>query len=505
VTQPDVDVATQRAVFERWLAVRDPAVPATFVETHISILGIQGGRVFKLKKAVAFPFVDLSTVELRHADCEREVALNRRFAPDVYLGVVPITDDETTVDVAVEMRRMPADRRLSTIARAGGDAVGCIEIVADLVARQHASAVRGPQVDADATAVALRLRWERELHEAEAFNDDILDRDIAHEIVRLVARYLDGRAPLFAERIERGRVCDGHGDLLADDVYCLADGPRVLDCLEFDDHLRHGDVVSDVAFLAMDLEHIGRHDLAYAFLERYSESSRSAWPSSLAHLYIAQRALVRAKVACLRARQGIDPTARTEAATLQHLSLRHLREGRIRLVLVGGAPGTGKTTLAASIADATGWTVLRSDVVRKQLAGITPEHSARTSIDRGLYAAEWTGRTYRALLASATDLCAHGESVIIDASFGDPSWREAAAQVARDTSADLEMICCVVPLAIAEGRVAGRRHDASDADPEIARGLAQRFAPWPGAVEIDTSNNAQQSCKQAFAALDVRI
>ena len=185
---------------------------------------------------------------------------------------------------------------------------------------------------------------------------------------RLAGRFLAGRSALLDARVRGGHIVDGHGDLLAADIFCLADGPRILDCLEFDDKLRWLDGLDDAAFLAMDLERLGADELAGRFLDWYVEFSGDPAPASLRHHYVAYRAFVRAKVGCLRARQG-DRLAGQEASQLAALTLRHLRAGAVTVVLVGGLPGTGKSALAGALADRLGWTVLSSDRIRKELAG----------------------------------------------------------------------------------------------------------------------------------------
>ena len=281
---------TPREQLLAWLDAREPSAPVTTVETHISILAFQGDRVYKLKKAVRFAFIDLSTRERRLEDCEREVALNRRLAPDVYLGVEAVTGhDGDVVDHVVVMQRMPDGARLSSRVD-GSDATTCIDALAKVMARFHAAAPTGGAIDAAATRDAVAALWDRELDEYPGPSP---------EIATAVRRYLAGREALFDARLAAGRARDGHGDLLADDVFCLPDGPRVLDCLEFDDRLRFGDVLADVAFLAMDLERLGRADLAARFLDRYREAAADAWPPSLEHFYIAYRAHVRAKVAAM--------------------------------------------------------------------------------------------------------------------------------------------------------------------------------------------------------------
>ena len=213
-----------------------------------------------------------------------------------------------------------------------------------------------------------------------------------------------------------GRIVDGHGDLLADDIFCLDDGPRILDCLEFDDRLRWLDGLDDAAFLAMDLERLGQPGLADQFTRWYLEFSGDPAPTALRHHYVAYRAFVRAKVACLQAGQG-EPHAAGQARQLTAMTLRHLRAGAVTLVLIGGLPATGKSVIAGALADRLGFTVLGSDRVRKELAGVDPGAQSAAGYGGGIYAPPWTERTYRELISRAARLLAMGESVILDASW----------------------------------------------------------------------------------------
>ena len=280
--------------------------------------------------------------------CRRELQLNRRFSPDVYLGLEEVVDDDgSVVDYAVLMRRMPAERRLATLVREHRDASDCIRQVAHVIAACHAGATTSQEISSVATPEALLDLWDRNLRELAPYVPRPLDTGMVTSVEELAHRYLAGRTTLLAERIAAGRIVDGHGDLLAEDIFCLDDGPRVLDGLEFDDRLRWGDVVYDTAFFAMDLDRLGRLDLALAFLDRYWELSAETHPPSLEHHYIAYRALVRAKVSCLRGSAADDVEARAYLA----LCHRHLLQGRVRLVVVGGLPGTGKSTLAEALGE----------------------------------------------------------------------------------------------------------------------------------------------------------
>ncbi|HVW41108.1 MAG TPA: gluconate kinase, partial [Amycolatopsis sp.] len=320
-------------------------------ETHIGAVFLIGDSAYKLKKPVDFGFLDFTSRHEREAVCHKEVALNRRLAPDVYFGVADVTGPDGRVcDHLVVMRRMPEERRLSTLVSRGEPLTQVIEDLAQLIAHFHERAERGPEVSAQGSRDAIRDRWRASFAQVRPFHGTVLDKAAAIEIEHLTEEFLTGRAPLFDRRIATGHIVDGHGDLLADDIFCLDDGPRVLDCLEFDDRLRNLDGLDDVAFLAMDLERLGAPELAKELLDRYIALSGDPAPPALRHHYLAYRAFVRVKVACLRHDQG-DESAAPLARTCAELALRHLREGVVRLVLVGGLPASGKSTLAGGIAD----------------------------------------------------------------------------------------------------------------------------------------------------------
>lgn len=492
----------QRTLFEAWLAAR--GAEAEIVETHVSLVAFQGDRVYKLKKAVTFDFVDLATAERREALCRREVELNRRLAPDVYLGVVGVDDDRgTVVDHAIEMRRMPAGRRLSTLLAGGTDVTACLDQVGDLVVDFHGRAATSPEIARTGSRDAVAALWERGFTETRPFLGSLLDPESSARVEHLARRFLTGRAPLFARRVASGRIRDGHGDLLADDVFCLDDGPRILDCLEFDDELRWGDVLADVAFLAMDLERLGRPDLATRFLDRYRTNAADDWPPSLAHHYVAYRAHVRAKVACLRHAQGAAEAASAARDRLAQCRA-HLEAGRVRLILVGGAPGTGKSTLAAGLGAALGWPVLRSDVVRKEVAALPPGERATAGLDEGLYAPARTHAVYAALLERAGPRLSLGESVVLDASWAEAGLRARAAELAGALAADVVALRCDAPAEVASARVRHRLDagaDASDATAEVAEAIAARFDPWPAATRVDTSGSEDEALRAALGCL----
>ncbi|HTR94177.1 MAG TPA: AAA family ATPase [Trebonia sp.] len=483
---------------ERW---------AEITETPTAVLLFTGDRAWKLKKPVCLGFLDFGTPEARAQACAREVELNRRFAPEDYLGTAEVQGPDGEIcEHLVVMRRMPAARRLSTLVAAHAPVAGTLRQVARILAAQHTGSARGPQISAQGTRDALRERWADNVLQARQWTGERmppgpLDPAMIEETEELACRFLAGRGPLFDARIRDGRIIDGHGDLLADDIFCLDDGPRILDCLDFDDKLRWLDGLDDAAFLAMDLERLGAPAWAEQFLASYAEYSGDPAPASLRHHYIAYRAFVRAKVACLRD----DPAGPHDARHLAEISVRHLREGAVTLVLAGGLPGSDRSAVAGKVADRLGYAVLNSDRIRKELAGLPAETSARASYGSGIYTPEWTERVYQELLHRATVLLSRGESVVADASFTTAWQRTAAATAAATVSADLVQLRCTAPWELAAGRLYSRSGGTADADQEIAVEMEAAADPWPDAIVIDTEDDTAglhvESVQRALRAI----
>lgn len=358
-------------------------------ETHIGVVFLVGDLAYKLKKPVRTTSLDFSTGQRRMEACRREIELNRRLAPDAYLGVAEVKGvDGRPCDHLVVMRRMPEQRRLATLLGTGAPVDDAVRQLARMLAAFHAGAHRGPEITAVGGRDALRARWVDHFTDLQRFHNTVLDGALMVELERMAFDFLAGRQPLLATRQRAGRIVDGHGDLLTADIFCLDDGPRVLDCLEFDDRLRYLDGLDDAAFLAMDLEYRGATQLAARFLDWYAEFADDPAPSGLRHHYVAYRALTRAKVACLRSEQddgAVRDASVEEARRYAAIAARHLRAGRVRLVLIGGLPGTGKTTVSNALAGDLGMVVLSSDRVRKEVHGIAPHQPAAASYQQGLY------------------------------------------------------------------------------------------------------------------------
>ena len=472
--------------------------PPQLHETHISWIALIGDRAYKALKPVRTGFLDHRSRAAREAACHRELDHNRRFAPDVYLGVLDVLEaDGTPRDHLLEMRRLPAGRRLSALL-GSPEAEDRVREVAREVARLHRASPRSAAIDATGDRAHLADLWAEGWAQLRPLSRGLLEAEAVDEAAALAARYLDGRGPLLRARVADGWIRDGHGDLLADDVYCTADGPRVLDCLAFDDRLRRGDVLADIAFLAMDLESRGHPGPAAALIDEWSRALGESHPASLAHHYVAYRAHVRAKVAALRHAQG-DPDAAARARALHALCLERLRRGRVRLVLVGGTPGTGKSTVAAAVGRANGWMVLRTDVLRRDVVGPPGAHG--DPYGHGRYTAAARDRVYTRLLEAAAHELGMGGSVVLDASWSGGSHRRLARELAADLRADAVELCCLAPQELARRRIAARQPgDPSDADAAIAERMRADFDRWDGAVEVSTDRDLDRTVAAALAA-----
>lgn len=453
-------------------------------ETHTGLVLLCGDRAYKVKKPVVTDFLDFGTPEARERACARELAANQRFAPDIYLGIGHLSDPEGgPAEPVLVMRRLPDSARLSAVLdRAELDA-SALSTLAATLADCHRRAPRGPEIDRAGKPEALRHRWRVLL---DYLADELPDDALVERVDRLAMRFLDGRAPLLADRIIKSRIVDGHGDLLAEDIFALPDGFRILDCLDFDDTLRHIDGLDDAAFLAMDLEYLGHADAAATFLNEYLRAAADSPPASLRHHYLAYRATVRAKTDRIRAGQG-DPDAAVHADRHLRLAAEHLTNGAVRLALVGGLPGTGKSTVAAELAEQTGAIVLSTDTTRRHMrrAGIITGGVGNFGL--GVYRPDAKEQVYTRMLADARHHLEHGVSVILDASWTEADERVRAADLAARTQADLLELRCDCPGDVAAARLVARPHGDSDATPAIARDMSAGADPWPTATTLDTT------------------
>lgn len=449
------------------------------VDTHAAMVFLAGGRAYKLKRAVRYPYLDFSTVERRRAACEAELTLNRRTAPSLYLGVEPVVrrpDGDLAIggpgdvlDWLVAMRRFPADALFDAMAERGALTPGLMRALADAVAAFHATAERRPD---GGGAAAMRGVVDGNIAELRG-NPALFPEDRVARLAARSAGALDRMAALLEERRRGGQVRHCHGDLHLRNIVLLDGVPTLFDGIEFDESFAVVDVLYDLAFLLMDLDHRGLRPLGNAVLNRYLEATGDLAGLALLPLFLSVRAAVRAKIAAAVAAVQDDRAAaagleREALAYLDH-ALRALEPPPARLVALGGLSGTGKTRLARALAPALGpapgAVVLRSDAVRKRLFGV----AETDRLPPEAYAPAVTARVYAVLAENARTVLRAGHAAVADAVHARPEERAAIAAVARVAGARFDGRWLDAPLAVRIDRIGRRRGDASDATAEVAR------------------------------------
>ena len=453
-----------------------PATDVQLVETHISWVLLAGDFAYKVKKPLDLGFLDFSTREKRRAACEEEIRLNRRLAPEIYLDVALITgtpDDPlvggagTAIEYAVRMRRFDRALELDRLLAAGQLPVERVDELARLVARFHAAVPaatpEGPYGTPEAALAAPLANFEH-LAALEHGADDVARVAALREwTVATHARL----APLIRERLAGGFVRECHGDLHLANMVLHEDRVVVFDCIEFNPALRWIDVMAEVAFTAMDLRHRGRADFAQRFLNDYLEDTGDYAGLRVLPYYLVYRAMVRAKVAAIRAAQEKDTVAqeRDEADFRAHLALAEAFAAprAPALAITTGASGSGKSFLAAQLAASGDWIRIRSDVERKRLAGLEASARSRAGVGESLYAAEKTERTYARLAEFARVVVEAGFPVVVDATFLERTQRDAFRGLARDLGVPFLIIAPDTSISVMRERLIAREQAGSDA------------------------------------------
>lgn len=484
------------------------------VETHVSTVFLAGDRAYKLKRAVKLPYLDFSTVERRHEGCAAELALNRRTAPALYLnlrrlvrssaGAVCFSNEGPAIDWVVVMRRFDQALLFDALAQAGGLNERLMDALADHIAQFHQAAERRP--DQGGTA-ALRDIAETNHQVLAAVRGAGFARERIETILDKWRAALATSDALLETRKEAGKVRRCHGDLHLRNI-CLLDGePTLFDCLEFSDALASIDILYDLAFLLMDLEHRGLAHLANRVLNRYLDRSEEDDGLAAMPLFLSLRAGIRAHVTATALARAANRDSKAEMAeeARRYLDLadRLLEPRPRRLVAIGGLSGSGKSTLAAGLAPELGLRpgarVLRSDVTRKLLLGAAPE----TRLPAEAYTPDITRRVYDALRRTAATALAAGYSVIVDAVSLTPGQRRSFADIARHAGAPFSGLWLEAGADAMADRIRARSGDASDATPEV---LAQQLRHDAGPMDwirIDAEAGSDQCLAAARRALSL--
>jgi len=477
---PETDhAATARLidVLSRADAYSHPVDRVKVLETHISYVLLAGEFAYKIKKPVNLGFLDFSTLEARRQCCEEELRLNRRTAPDIYLASVPITGSEAApvlegkgkaIEYAVKMRRFAQDALLDHVAKRGDLSGDLIDAIARKIAAFHATvAIAGPNMPFGTPDRVMAPPRENFDH----IRDLVGESPDVPQLERLRAwtEYEGARlAPVFADRRRTGYVRECHGDLHLGNITLIGDEPTPFDCIEFNADLRWIDVMNEVAFLVMDLADHRLPGLAIRCLNTYLEATGDYAGLAVLRYYMVYRAMVRAKVACIRAHQ--PGLAGSEKAAIEseyrgyfHLAEHLSRRGTTALALTHGLSGSGKTTVAGVLAERIGAIRLRSDVERKRLFGLDATARTASAVEGGIYDPESTRRTYARLADLARVVLEAGWPAIADATFLRRAERAAFRHLARDLAVPVVMVSCTAPDAELRKRILAREQTRTDA------------------------------------------
>ncbi len=440
------------------------------IDTHISAVFLAGERVYKLKRAVRLPFLDFTSLVQRRTACERELVVNRRTAPALYLGLTAVTrqgdgslafdGDGPVLDWLVVMDRFGQDQLFDKMAGKGTLNRDDARALADVVAGFHQSAAPRPDwggekgvgftIDTNAASLA-------------RFVPALFDPARTAAVSELSRTWLSRVGPLLERRRVAGLVRQCHGDLHLGNI-CLFQGrPTLFDAIEFNDDFACIDVFYDLAFLIMDLEARRLRELASTVFNRYLERTGDLDALPVLPLFLSLRAAIRAHVSAAMDGEGQVPRHRDDALSYLAMAEAYLAPAPPRLLAVGGLSGSGKSRLAADLAPllgaAPGAVCLRSDVLRKRLAGIDP----LSRLPAAGYTDQMTERTYAVLCRQAEQVLRCGHAVVADAVFARPEQRAAIEAVAHRAGVPFDGIWLDAAPQVLRQRIAARRADASDA------------------------------------------
>lgn len=459
-------------------------------ETHISWVYLTDRHAYKQKKPVAFEFLDFSTLDRRKHFCEQEVMLNRRFSPEVYLGVVPVSCDSTgeyrlapgkdVVEWLVKMRRLDETSTLENLIVSNQLTEQRVEQLSKCLTGFYSTQAPAMAVSDEFLA---RLRH----HVLANCNDLMISLTGAEDSIQFSTnaqlRYLTLESDYFVQRVADGRVVDGHGDLRPDHIYFQWARPLIIDCIEFNSEYRINDVVDELAFLSMECDRLGNHEVGRALLASYLRSGNDDPRPALSTFYKSYRACVRSKVAALRAAQSVGkektrPLQRSRGYL--ELAMRYAVDlGSKLVIMVGGLSGTGKSTLAAALQEPLSANMLQTDVVRKD---IFAQDSAN-----GKYTRKGRKRVYDVMIGQMKDALSRSPTLILDGTFSSAEIRNAVCDQATKLGAKVLQIQCECPVKEARRRAVqrlGKSNSDSEATPDLLAAQRKDYEPIANPVPL---------------------
>jgi aminoglycoside phosphotransferase family enzyme/predicted kinase len=498
-----------------------PVTKIELVETHISWVILTGDYVYKLKKPVNFGFLDFSTLEKRKHYCNEELRLNKRLAPQIYLDTVAITGTQDTPEIngqgpvlefAVKMRQFRQQDQFDRLLSAGRLHKDDITALANTIAHFHQS---GQSATPDSTfgdpdhvfePVKENFSQIGPLLELEQ------DRALLQKIATWSQTEFERCRATIAERKLQGFVRECHGDMHLRNIAKYHDAIVVFDCIEFNDNLRWIDVISEIAFIEMDLRDRDRRDYATILLNTYLQATGDYPAMVLMRYYLVYRAMVRAKVDCLRAHQediGAEEHHKTMGEFRHYLDLadRFTRPEKPFLLITSGLSGCGKTYVSDGLMEYLPFVRIRSDVERKRLFGLAPEQASDSAVDTGIYSPQASQKTYARLAKFARTMLGSQWSVLVDAAFLQQEQRQQFCQLASEMGLPFLILHFNAPETVLRERVMQRqqqKHDASEAGREVLESQLRHQQP-PISDELAYTLQVDSSGEIPFAQLAKRI
>ena len=483
-------------------AMMDPAFypkppdEVTHKETHISHLFFAGDLVYKLKKPIRYSFLDYSTLAKRRHYLQEEFRLNRRLAPSVYLGVMPIACDESgwrlggwaePTEYTLVMRRLPAKRMLPFLLDSGQVSPEMMRALAKVLARFHSNAEQVTGMEASRHLETVEKQWNENLADLVPFVGRFIDAATLKTLKDFGRGFINSHRELFRRRAAQGWIRDVHGDLHCEHICFAPEGIQIYDCIEFSTELRQCDLASEIAFLLMDLEVRGGRDLAPPFLARYLELINDDEMPLLLPFYQCYRALVRGKVEAMRAEPGDHVPRYFRYA--RHIAWKPLKPF---LVIVCGLTGSGKSTLARELGERLAMPVINSDSVRKAMAGNPGKNIVPFGV--GIYGETMTKKTYARMAREAERQILAGNGAILDATFIRRAHREEVIRLAAKYAVPLSVIQCFASDETTRKRLSQRAEEGKDISDGRWEILERQKAacqpieemPAPACLELDT-------------------
>jgi len=501
----------------------------TVLQTHISFIFIAGDSVYKIKKSVDFGFLDFTSLEKRRHFCFEELRLNRRLAPEIYLDVVEICEDEKgnpvmgagvrIVEYAVRMKRIPEEGMLKRLIALKETDISIMAKVAGKLAEFHRQAETGGQIDLIGSLETIRMNHDENFSQTEPYIDRSIPGYQFTFIKNYVHRFLGDREALFRRRTAEHRIRDCHGDLHLEHICRMGDAIVIFDCIEFNERFRYEDVAAEVSFLSMDLDYNGYPEWGEAFVKAYIAYAGDPEIRTLLNFYKCYYAYVRGKVIGFRMDDRVIPQEDREAAqktAASYFDLAYTYAARLEkpaLILTCGLIGTGKSLLARNIGPRLGADIIRTDVLRKELLNIRPEERHFEEFGKGIYTDDMSARTYQKAFEIAEEELKEGRSVIVDASFKKREERRNAADLAQRIGVDFLVIECTCPDEEVKARLEARmlkKGEASDGRWEIYRDQKQSFEKISEFgddtyIVIHTSQRREHSMNEALTAIKSRL